>query len=214
MKPFFAGLLVAVTSLVIVAPAQAAPQTRYFDCTGTTPVQNVDASTFSWSGTAPAASYQSGAGCGWADPLLTNATRPNTQTDAAFGGEYAGEIRKIDLTLYALDPALGTLGKVIDVDVLVDGETVASFSQLSSDDAGGPAPVPAIAKYNYTLDGLDIPAGTDPKSIVLALGAYNEGAAWLQGAAEVPSGVKLYAFEDLTCDEQAAIDDTIICDEG
>jgi hypothetical protein len=213
MKRLLAGTLAAAASLAITASAHAAPKQFYFECTGSTPVQNLDATTFSWSGTAPTASYQSGAGCGWADPLLTNGNRPNTMTDAAFGGTYAGDVRKIDLTLYALDPALGALGKVIDVDVLVDGDTVASFSQLSSDDAGGPAPVPAIAKYNYTLDGLDIPAGK-AKSIVLALGAYNEGAAWLQGASEVPSGVKLYAFEDLTCEEQQAYDDTIVCDEG
>jgi hypothetical protein len=206
-----AGTLAAVASLAITASAQAAPKAFYFDCTGSTPVQNLDATTFSWSATAPTGSYQSGAGCGWADPLLTNADRPN-QLDAAFGGSYAGEIRKIDLTLYAADPALGQLGKLIDVDVLVDGDVVASFTELSSDDAGGPAPVPAIAQYKYTLDGLDIPAGK-AKSIVLALGAYNEGAGWLQGAAEVPSGVKLYAFDDLTCEEQQAIDETVVCGE-
>jgi hypothetical protein len=196
-------------ALAFATQAQAAPQQFYFNCTGTTPFQNLDAETFSWSATAPTASYQSGAGCGWADPLLTNAERPNTLTDAAFGGEYAGEVLKIDLTLYAIDPT-SIDGKLIDVDVLVDGEAIASYSQLNATDAGGPDA--AIGKYTYTLDGLDIPAGTAAKSIVVALGAYNDGAVWLQGAAEVPSGAKLYAFEDLTCDEQAAIDDTIVCD--
>ena len=208
MKTFF---LAAAAALVAAAPASAAPQQLYFDCTGSTPLNNLDASTFSWSATAPTASYQSGAGCGWADPLLTNASRPNTTTDAAFGGDYAGEIRKIEVTLYAVDPT-PIDGKLIDADVLVDGEALATYSELNATNAGGPDA--AIGKYTYTLDGLDIPAGA-AKSIVVALGAYNDGAAWLQGAAEVPSGVKLYAFDDLSPEEQAAIrcaEDETQCD--
>ena len=199
MKTFF---LAAAAALITAAPAAAqdpaplgTPDAFYFDCTGTLPLQTIDVDTYSWSPTAPTASYQSGAGCGWADPLLSGTAQPNPLYDAGFGGQYGGEIRQIELTLFAGDATSAVDGKTINADILVDGESVATFEEVSATDAGGPDA--AIGKYTYTFSDLDIPATKRAKSIVIAVQTYNDAGLWLQGASEVPSGVKLYSADDL-----------------
>lgn len=202
MKTFFLAATAAL--LVAAAPAAAAPASFYFDCTGAAPLQTIDVESYSWSPTAPTASYQEGAGCGWLDPGgLSGTNQPNPFYDAAFGGGYAGEIRKLELTLYA--PLAPITTKAIDLIVQVDGEEVAGVEGLTP--AVGPGPDDAIASFTYTLSGIDVPAGVRTKSIVLAVAEHftDDTPGWLQGAKEVPSGVKLFAFGDLTQEEQDEI---------
>jgi hypothetical protein len=203
MKPLLAGLL-AAASLAIAAPAQAAPQSFYFNCTGTLPLQTIDVESYSWSATAPTASYQEGAGCGWLDPgVLKGTNQPNPLYDAGFGGNYKGEVRKLELTLYAPHAPITT--KAIDLIVTADGEEVANLANLTP--VVGPGPDDAISSFTYTVTGLDLPAGTEDKGFVLAVAGYSpdDTPGWLQGTKEVPSGVKFFAFADLTPEEQEEI---------
>lgn len=196
--------LAAAAALALAAPAMAqeqtplgAPDPYYFECTGTAPVQTIDIETYSWSATPPADSYRSGAGCGWLDPgVFTGTNQPNAFYDAAFGGEFTGDVRQIDLTLYsaAVNPLLTS--KTIDVIVYVNDEEVANLTQLQATPQPGPAD--QVAKYTWTIPELDIQA-LRSKQMVIAVSTYysDDIGGWLQGASEVPSGVKLYSPDDL-----------------
>lgn len=198
------SFLAAAAALALAAPATAQEQTPlgtpdpyYFECTGSAPVQTIDVETYSWSATPPADSFQTGAGCGWLDPgLVAGSAQPNPLYDAGFGGLFKGEVRQIDLTLYAaaLNPLLTS--KSIDVIVYVDGEEVANLSQLETAAQAGPAD--QVAKYTWTIPDLDIKAIRE-KQLVIAVSNYysDDFGGWLQGASEVPSGVKLYSPDDL-----------------
>lgn len=201
MKRIF---LAATAALVLAAPAQAAPQDFFFDCTGTLPVQTIDVETYSWSADAPTASYQDGAGCGWLDPSgISGTVQPNKFYDASYGGVYGGEVRKMEITLYA--PVTDLTAKAIDLIVTVDGEEVANLPILTP--VVGPGPDDAIASFTYTVTGLDMPATTRGKDYVLAVAGHwtDDTPIWLQGTKEVPAGVKFFAFEDLTPEEQEEI---------
>lgn len=200
-KTFLAGVAAA---LVLAAPASAAPKSFWFDCGGTTPVQTIDVSDYTWSETAPAQSYQEGAGCGFLDPgALQGANQPNPLYDAGFGGSYNGEVRKFEITLYA--PTTPATDKAINLQLIVNGATVNTYTKLAP--TVTPGPDDAISAYTYTADDVDLPAAGRERSIVFAVaGSYaDDTPGWLQGAKEVPSNVKLFAFDDLTPEEQAAI---------
>jgi hypothetical protein len=202
MKTFF---LAAAAALATAATAQAAPQPFFFDCNETAPLQSVYVDDYTWSAEAPTASYQDGAGCGWLDPgfPFTGANQPNPLYDAGFGGDYAGEVRKLEFTLYA--PTAPVTTKTIDVAVVVDGSTVGTVTARKP--VVGEGPDAAISSYTYSLFPLDIPATTRAKKIVLAVQLTNpdDTPGWLLGTKEVPSGAKLFAYDDLTPAEQEAL---------
>lgn len=208
-------LTVAVTAtLALAGTAHAAPASFWFNCSGAAPLQNlVTVDGYSWSDTAPTASYQSGAGCGWLDPgfPLTGANQPNELYDSAFGGDYKGEVRKLEFTLYA--PSAPVTTKVIGLGIMVDGEAAGAATGLTP--VVGPGPDAAISSYTYTVFPLDIPSSKSAKNIVLAvqLANPNDTPGWLQGAKEVPSGARLFAFADLTPEEQAQILDSEVEEE-
>lgn len=200
MKTF---LLAAVATLAMTATAQAVPNTppltpteRFFECTTITPVGTIfdDTDAMSWSDTAPTASYQSGAGCGWADPGLTGLNQPNQFYDAVYGGLYKGEINQIELTLYSLVDTFGE--KAIDVKVFVDGEEVFVGEGLTAaTELAGQAAV----KATFTLENLAIPSSTRDKYVVIAVanGYIDDVGAWVHGAKEIPAGVRLFDSDDL-----------------
>lgn len=193
-------LATAAGMLLLAGSANAEPVTKYFECTGTTPVQTFDVETYSWTDAKPAKSFQSGAGCGWVDPALTGTVQPNPIYDASFGGDYKGQVSRIDLTLYSLfnNPLIGS--KTIDVIVYANGSEVGTYEGLASSFA---AAGNVAGKYVYTLDDLDIPATTRARDIVIAVSEYylDDVGAWVFGASEVPAGATLYAEEDLPEDE-------------
>jgi len=207
--------MAAASLLAFAAPAQAAPTSFWFDCTGTLPLQTVDVATYSWSDKPPAKSYQEGAGCGWLDPSgITGTNQPNPFYDAAFGGDYAGEVRKLELTLYA--PVTPATTKAIDLKVTANGEEIALVEGVVPTVAAGPND--NIKALTYTVSGLNVPAGADPSAYVLAVAStfIDDTPGWLLGAKEVPSNVRFFAFGDLTPEEQAEImcaEDETLCTE-
>jgi len=194
--------LAAVAALAFAAPASAAPTSFWFDCTGTAPLQTIDVSDYTWSDTAPTAGFADGAGCGWLDPgALQGSAQPNPLYDAGFGGTYAGEIRKFDLTLYG--PEVSGLSRAIDLQVQVDGQAVNTYTGLEPSVSDGPDDT--IKAYTYTAHDLDIPAVTaTARSVVFAVSLHyiDSSPGWLQGAKEAPSNVRLFAWDDLTQEEQ------------
>lgn len=186
--------------LALAGAAQAAPSApplstteRYFDCTTMAPAGTIadDTDAFSWSPTPPAASFTTGAGCGWSDVGGVQGTnQPNPFYDAAYGGVHKGEINEIELTLYSLFNNPQSTTKTINVKVIVDGETVFAGTNMTAPKI--PAGQAAV-KSTFTIPDLDIPAGKDDKYVVIAVADASVGlGAWAHGAREVPAGVKLY----------------------
>ena len=205
MRNLLAGMVTA-SLLAFAAPAQAAPTSFWFDCTGALPLQTYDVETYSWSATAPTKSYQEGAGCGWLDPPFTGTAQPNPIYDASYGGGYTGEVRKLEMTLYA--PFVdGVSNKTIDLIITADGEEVANLADL--------APAPAVpsstggtAAFTYTVSGLDLPAvtrGGRDYVISVAGNFLDDTPGFLHGAKEIPSNIKFFGFADLTPEEQEEI---------
>lgn len=189
-------LATAAGVLLLAGSAQAGPVTKYFECTGATPVQTIDVETYSWTDVKPADSFQSGAGCGWVDSTLTGLNQPNTLYDASFGGDYKGQVSRIDLTLYSLFNNPLARSKTIDVTVFANGAEVGTYEKV---EAPFVAAGNVAGKYVYTLGDLDIPATTRSRDIVIAVMEYyaDDVGAWVFGASEVPAGATLYAEEDL-----------------
>lgn len=210
----------AMMALAIAGTAHAVPSTPpmtptsfFFDCTTETKVGTIvdDTDAFTWSSTAPSASFTTGAGCGWLDPPVSGTAQPNPLYDAAWGGMYKGEINKIELNLYSLFnvPAFGE--KIVDLKVFVDGEEVFSGTELTAPTQ--PAGQAAV-KTTFTIPGLEIPSSKSDKYIVLAVSNYvpDGMGAWVHGASEIPAGVRLFDSDDLTCEEQQYYDETLVCD--
>src|SRR4051794_36524487 len=94
------ALAVLATALVPAAAAQAGPK-YYFTCSSQTKVEQTGSA--AWSADAPAASYQSGAGCGSGDIGLEEGTGPGGNNFDFFGGgSYTGAIDTITLELHSL----------------------------------------------------------------------------------------------------------------
>jgi hypothetical protein len=213
MKRLLAGTLVALAGLTITASAYATPQTRYFECGGQTPVTNLTAPPLAWSSTQPG-SIADGNGCASVDTWVQGASPGNTVYDSIFGGTEAGEVRKLELTVYGLRPFDGALaGPNADITLQVDGEVVAELANVKGDPATKPAPAGSLGA-TYTFTGLDIPAGGEKEFVISFSSHYTNDpfvVGW--GASEVPSGVKLYGYDDLTCTEQQEYDPDLVCDE-
>ena len=208
MKRLMAGTLAVAASLTITAAAHAAPKTFWFNCAGPTPIGTIASDDPTWSDSAPTASVQSGAGCGWLDPSPKGANQPNPLYDAVYGGTYNGEIRKIELTLYG--PS-SPLGKLTDIGITADGADVYKGSLTPTESAG---PVQGISQYTFSIPAgaANVPASTDPKTIAIAVaGTYLDEwtPGWFHGAKEVPANVKFFGFDDLTPEEQQ----TALCAE-
>lgn len=198
-------MLAAAAALALTATAQAAPSTPpltptsfWFDCTTTTKVGTIidDTDAFTWSATEPNASFTTGAGCGWLDPPLSGLNQPNQFYDAAWGGEYNGEISEIELNLYSLYNNPEFPEKTIDVTVFVDGEPVRDFEQISApNQRAGQAAV----RTTFTLSDIGVAESRFDKYIVIAVRNYvpDGMGAWVHGAKEVPAGVRLFDSDDL-----------------
>lgn len=194
-----------LAALGLAAPAQAAPTTpplspaaRYFNCTTTTKVGTIVDSkdAVSWSATAPEASYQSGAGCGWLDPFAKGTNQPNVLYDAVYGGVYKGEIKQIELNLYSLITNPTVTSKTIDVKVFSNGVEVFSATKL----AGPLEPAgQAAKKATFTLSGIDLGEVLSNRQITIAVAEYyaDDIGAWIHGAKEFPAGVRIFDSDDL-----------------
>src|SRR3954454_19532815 len=216
MKRLMAGTLACAASLAISAAAQAAPQNFFFSCpdADVAPVANTSKDTVpSWTATAPTAAIKDGAGCAEADPSVIVSTKPESQPsyegDGVFGGRYAGEIKKFDFTLYGAATPLYDAS--IDVTLSVDGDVLVQAQLLTSKIEA--TAQTGIYKSSYSITGLNVPATKNPKQVILVVSNHyiNSWQTWLEGSSEAPANASLFAFDDLTCDEQLEYDDTIVC---
>lgn len=202
------ALLGGVAALLMAGTAQAAPAEYYFQCQGDSPnqVQTFTASgPWTWSAEKPTASYQDGAGCGYADTWIQGRETQNYVYDAVFGGDYAGEVRRLGLSLYHLAPNPLLSTKDIDVTLEVDGVVV--FQQDNLAGTSIPSDTGASAEDRFVIDGLNIPASTVPKSYVLTVTAHwtDDPSVWIFGAKEFPAGVTLFSLADLQAIGEAPI---------
>src|SRR4051794_13237739 len=189
MKRLLAGTLAVAASLAITASAQAAPQSFYFDCGGQTPFTNLTEPPQTWSKDAPATAFSSGGGC------LTAMYEVGTAT---FGGTYAGEVRKMDLTVYGVfsNPVYRQVIGTVDfnISVTVDGDEVSTGDTVPmATEAAGP--VPGGFKASLSIPDLHIPASAKGKAFAITVSnPYVDDQYFVaRGASDAPSGVKLYA---------------------
>ena len=191
MRSFKTGTLVVLTSLALAATAQAAPQKRYFDCGGDTPVTNISEPPLTWSATEPATAASAGGGC--VSAVYEVAT---TQ----FGGMYAGEVKQLDLTVHGAfgNPAYrALLGVSLNIDVAVDGESLYTGEQVEmSTEAGA---VPGGFKATVTIPDLNVPETTKAKQFTITISnPFVDDQYFLgRGASDWASGVTLYSTLDL-----------------
>lgn len=198
------ALAALVAAALITVPAHAGTK-YYFACSGPSKVQNDQ--TVTWTTTAPAASFATGAGCGSADPGPLSGTQSGQKLDFVGGGEHTGPIQALNVELHSLllthTRALRTPGMnvqlTVDGNELLDGEAivrvvpVASSTNLTEayrlsiarapeyDDAGNELPTPPLV------------AGPGKHTVVLTFtgGFIDYSNIWVWGASEVPAHVEI-----------------------
>ena len=198
--------LAALSGLLVLALAGSASATHggihptfrtertYFHCVGDTKVQNVSLSQGqvpSWNATAPAGSVQAGNGCGYYEPLITNALP--VPFDAVWQGTFTGNLRDLTIELHRLLPAQGatfpnrlTVVVTIDDEERLNNDNVVITPTTSSSNASQSAKI--------SLRGLGIAAedgdGTQPHTIRVSLSSFNETQSiWVFDTTEVPAGI-------------------------
>lgn len=132
----------------------------YFHCAGLAKLQNVGIvtdGTPSWDTTAPADSFQDGAGCGTLDPGAARGTGQETIYDLAFSGKFTGNLQNLTVQLHNL--ALGRIRQgamfVLRVRMSIDGvfyfpETVGNFVNVAPvADSNG-----VTDKFVFSITGL------------------------------------------------------------
>lgn len=194
-----AGALAATLALAAPAAAQTVePEktTYYMTCGGPTKVQNANVHTATipdWSTTKPAASFQSGAGCGFADVPLTSAS-PTNEFDGYFTGTHGDAIEKAEIEAHSLVLSRVRAGETnsIRLRLFVDGEEVYNNNiQAMTPIASSTG---ASESFKFTVTGLNIKAGAADRRIHVVLGVAGQGAqAWVGGASEVPTHVTFTA---------------------
>ena len=203
MKRLLAGTLAVAASLAITASAQAAPQSFYFNCGGQTPLTNLTAPPATWSATAPSAAFPQG-GC------VTAMYEVGTAT---FGGTYAGEVRKMDLTVYGVfsNPLYRTVIGSVDfnISITADGDEIYTGDTVAmTTEAAG---VPGGFKASLSIPDLNLHAKSNARTYEITISdPYVDDQYFLgRGASDLASGVKFYAWDDLTPEEQQ----TILCEQ-
>ncbi len=233
MKRRLAHVLPAMTMAVALATLLAAPagathggnhptfrsEATYFACDEK--VNNVNAfqSAYpSWSTTAPAQSYQAGAGCGHLDALVYG-TQPATPYDLVYNGTFTGNIQNMKFELHNLVlsqvRAAGTfsIGLRVSIDgthLFGDGTTqgleIALSPELSSTGLTEKM-VFSIQKIGCAKEIKDASGnvidvktdgfatedgdGEEEHSVQVTIDQFylDQAAAWVWGATEIPGGI-------------------------
>lgn len=193
-----------VAALLAAAPAHADTK-YYFACTGGAKVQNDQPET--WTTTAPAASFTTGAGCGSVDPGPMSGTQSGQKLDFLGGGKHTGPVQAINVELHSLllthTRATRTPGMNVQLTVdgqeLLDGEAVVRVTPEASSTNLTEAYRLSIARApEYDDEGNELPAppliaGPGEHTIGLSFsgGFIDYSNIWVWGAAEVPSHVEI-----------------------
>lgn len=192
---------IAIALLAASAPAAVAespPSAFFFQCQGSSPLQNTTdpAVPRTWTAKPPARSFTAGGGCGFADPSVSGTTPDNALYDAVVGGRYDERVRSVAVTLHQLvangsGAALGTYD--FRVHLLLDGVAVTPATGL--DVAAKPVPgasgaVQAVSfGITFRNELLEKIKGREWKLGIKA--RYLDGpSAWVLGATEAPSGIE------------------------
>jgi hypothetical protein len=202
MRRAVPALLVAVFMLAAGGPTVAqtviTPTFRtertYFHCVGDTKIQNLSLAQGqipSWNATPPPGSVQGGNGCGYYEPLVTNALP--VPFDAVWQGKFSGNLRDLTIELHRLLPAQGaTVPNRLTVVVLIDDEERLNNNNLvitptaSSTGASQSAKITITGLGYETEDG----DGTQERTIRISIGSWNETQSiWVFDTTEVPAGI-------------------------
>lgn len=200
------GLLAVLTGLLVlplggiataehgdIHPTFRAEQ-NFFHCAGDTKVQNVSYSQGqipSWNTTAPPGSVQAGHGCGYYEPLITNALP--VPFDAVWQGKFSGNLRDLTIELHRMLPAQGaTVPNRLVVVILIDDEerlnnnNVVITPTASSTGASQSARI-TLKGLNYETEDGD---GTQERTIRIQIASFNETQSiWVFDTTEVPAGI-------------------------
>lgn len=201
------GLTTAAV-LALAPPALAGPK-YFFSCTGDSKVQNNQAQ--DWSTTAPAASFQSGAGCGSVDPGLFTTSIEGQEMDFYGGGKHTGPIESLNVELHSLllsqlrvPPTIGA-----EVQLLVDGEDVLQGAEDGSVAFRAPTKTSSTGltqSFQFSIareaefdeEGNELPrpplvAGTGEHTVELRFSSafLDYQNLWVWGATEVPAHVEI-----------------------
>lgn len=170
---------------------------RFFSCPGPAPLLT-GGDPWGLTETAPAASFTTGAGCGFLDTTIAGAAPGNTTYDAVAEGSFSGPVKSLNVELHDLllsQAESTTLGGVsFTVQLEIDGEPVIDTTEQDP-------PVEAIptvsstgasqsVKFSLDLTKLGLTADVE-RSYRLTFGTYysDTAKAWVAGATEIPSGI-------------------------
>jgi hypothetical protein len=206
---FTAAVLLAVPALAEPLPSTTKAQQVFFHC-GATKVANVDRLTSNafptWDTTAPTASVQGGAGCGWVDPFATRNTRDGQPghgfQDGAWEGEFTGNLGSLTAQLHSISVGPGRAGspQVFNASLLVDGRSMFGLDANGNPNRARITLVPVVSStqvsslYEFTITGLPFVTeegdGAKKRKVVLNVAAASELVmGWVFDTTEVPSGI-------------------------
>lgn len=196
----------AAAALALAAPAQAQDTDQYwFHCTGPSKVQNgatlagaVPATGVTqalWNKTAPTASFQSGAGCGFADTPGPQrpSTTPENAYDAYYKGVHSKAIQSMKLELHNLLTSRARNGGPVKVLVRISegtGTTATTLAEKELTATPTASSTGATEKVVVEMTGLAIKSG--PVDRVLNITVHTADAtpaAWVHDASEIPANV-------------------------
>lgn len=131
-----AGLAAPALAVDPIVPTFAAQKT-FFHCAGTTKVSNVglvEGALPSWNTTAPAASVQSGAGCGYAATGPLSGTSQKTIYDATFEGTFTGNLDAMTVRLHDINvgPSRSTKTATVTARLTIDGHSLYGMNGANS----------------------------------------------------------------------------------
>ena len=188
----------AAAALALAAPAQAqtvAPKqtTYYMKCATPSKVQNANGPAgmvASWSTVKPTASFQSGAGCGFADAPV-GSTAPTDPYDGYFGGGHGDAIAKAEIEAHSLLLSRARAADTNSVRVRIFVNGAEAFNEVRTVKPTT-STTGATEMFKFVVDGLKIPAGAADRKIFIVLGSTTaQGAAnaWVGDASEIPTSV-------------------------
>jgi hypothetical protein len=193
----------AVAALAVAVPTQAqtqAPQsdTYYFKCSGPSKVQNGIAALqpVTWGTTPPTASFQAGAGCGFADVPAPNGVRPSTTPenfyDAWYKGIHERAVGSARIELHNLVTSRARTGDSVSLLVRLStgtGTTATTLHQEAFTVKPTVSSTGATEKVVVELKNLEIPAEAGRTINITIHTAGETPQAWVHDASEIPAGV-------------------------